>query len=133
MTNSERAAQLLGEAEVIFSEAEGAFQKEKWNLCIRRCQEVVELTLKSLLIQMGKDYPKVHDVAPLVASILREKKLAPAGEFLDWLLEFSAHLASRRAPAFYFEQEYSRADAEEAVAGTHKLFDFVRDFFRANG
>ncbi|MGH9339675.1 MAG: HEPN domain-containing protein [Acidobacteriota bacterium] len=54
MTNSDRAVQLLNEARTILTEAEGLHEKRIWNLCIRRCQEVVALALKALLIQTGE-------------------------------------------------------------------------------
>lgn len=73
MTNSERSSQLFAEAETILKEAERLQQEKNWNLCVRRCQEVVELGLKVMLIQMGKDYPRAHDVAPAVVEALRQR------------------------------------------------------------
>lgn len=132
MTNSQRASQLLAEGEAILKEAKSLFERQIWNLCIRRCQEVVELILKAMLIQMGKDYPKIHDVAPLVVRTLEAMDLEPDAEFSEWLLSFSATLAARRAPAFYFERDYSQAEAEESLEGAHKLLEFVESFFREN-
>ncbi len=56
--------------------------------------------------------------------------MALDSEFTAWLLSFSAQLVSRRAPAFYLEQEYSEPEAKESLQGTLRLFDFVSSFFR---
>jgi len=72
MKNEERADRLLSEAESIFNEIEQALESENWNLTIRRAQEVVELILKGLLAQLGIDYPKVHDVAPIFKRSVEE-------------------------------------------------------------
>ena len=42
-----------------------ALNRQSWNVAIRRAQEVVELSLKSLLKILGVEYPRVHHVAPL--------------------------------------------------------------------
>ena len=62
MNNSELNHRLLTEAELIMEEVKRAFYNRSWNLVVRRAQEVVELSLKSLLKLMGVEYPKTHDV-----------------------------------------------------------------------
>jgi hypothetical protein len=128
MKNIDRANKLLSEADTIFSEIEKPLKSKNWNLAIRRAQEVVELVLKAMLTELGIEYPKIHDIAPLFKKVVEERKIRGYGKFLDWLVEFSADLASKRAPAFYFEAEYKEEDASSAVDGAKRVIDFGKSF-----
>ncbi len=134
MKNTEKADKLFLEVEKIYTEMQNAYTKKYWNLTIRRAQEIVELTLKCLLFQFGVDYPKVHDVAPVFKQTLEKKKIvviSKQNKFLQWLLKFSAKLSIMRAPAFYYEAEYEKADAKEAVEGVDKIIKFAKKIFIA--
>ncbi len=124
MNNQERAEKLLKEAKEVFEELSLSYKRGAWNLCIRRSQEVVELVLKGILNQMGIEYPKEHDVAPLFKKIITEKRIEVDEEFIDWLILFSSSLAEERAPAFYFEDEYNENDAKTAMNGAEKVLNF---------
>lgn len=121
VTNGAQAARLLMEAGAVVEEARGAREKSHYNLAVRRSQEVVELAEKAVLLWAGRDYPHVHDVAPTVKSTLSDRGIALTHEFADWLLEESADLARKRAPAFYGETDMSAADAERAVASAERV------------
>jgi HEPN domain-containing protein len=55
MTNHDSGAQLLQDAELYYEEMQRMFEKERWNIVVRRAQEVVELSLKGILKIMGMD------------------------------------------------------------------------------
>jgi HEPN domain-containing protein len=73
--NQERAEKLLKEAKGVFEELSLSCKRGEWNLSIRRSQDVVELVLKGILNQMGIEYPREHDVAPLFKEIITERKI----------------------------------------------------------
>jgi HEPN domain-containing protein len=107
---------LIREAEAILRrDAEGAVKEGEFNLAVRRAQEVVELTLKGALKILGVDYPKVHDVAPVFSDQLRQKHHIADPAVLQKIEEASLWLAQSRAPSFYFDREYKKDDAEQAV------------------
>lgn len=134
MTNREKASKLLAEAGQIVEGIPDSFKRGHFNLVIRRSQEVVELALKALFCEMGMEYPKIHDVAPLFHKIAIQKGLGVEESFLIWLEEVSSSLASKRAPAFYLEAEYEEEEAREAMDTATKVLDFAKKFvFKAEG
>jgi hypothetical protein len=104
---------------------------KNWNLAIRRAQEVVELVSKAMLAELGVDYPKIHDVAPVLKKAVENRGIKGSEDFFVWLLDFSAKLSARRAPAFYFEAEYTKEDAMIAVKGADKVIKFGRSFIKS--
>ena len=103
------------------------FEKEKWNIVVRKAQEVVELSLKGILKIMGIDFPKVHNVAPLFVNLLQEKGIELGKEVSDRILSISMLLAKDRAPAFYGEKVYSRDDAEIAQNGAKEIVERIKE------
>ncbi len=103
MTNGERADRLYGEARQIAGEMNRALEDEAWNLATRRAQEVLELAIKALLNEMGVDYPKTHDPAPVFAHAIRTRGIEIEAGVLDSLTALSQELAKVRSPAFYQE------------------------------
>jgi len=101
VTNRERADQLFSEASGIIEDMWRALQRARWNLATRRAQEVIELIVKGLLNEMGVEYPRTHDAAPMLAETVRQRHLEADHAFLDWLIVMSARLAQLRGPAFY--------------------------------
>lgn len=126
MTNEERAQRMLRAAEELLAEARQAAGRQSWNLAVRRSQEVVELTLKGLLSLLGADYPKAHDVGEVFKSCVRERLPDVDVRSLDDAVKISADLARKRAPAFYFEEESDRHEAEAALAQAERVSSFGR-------
>jgi HEPN domain-containing protein len=124
MTNKEKADRLLREAGEIYEGIPEFLKRGAFNIVVRRSQEVVELVLKGLLNELGIDYPKEHDVAPLFSEVVRRKKVEVKEDFLEWLKKVSADLASKRAPAFYCEMDYTNDQAEEAREWAEKVLAF---------
>ncbi len=127
MTNHDSGENLLKDAEVYYEEMQRMFEKEKWNIVVRRAQEVVELSLKGILKIMGIDFPKVHNVAPLFVNLLREKGIELGKEVYERILSISLLLAKDRAPAFYGEKVYSREEAEIAQKGAKEIVERINE------
>ena len=69
MTSRDMARSHRRRAARVMREAERLFAEEDWSLCVRRCQEAVELALKALLRAAGAEVPKVHDVSGGLSSV----------------------------------------------------------------
>lgn len=127
MTNKERARFLLTEAAENLEELKRAFEGTSWNRVVRRSQEVVELSLKALFKLMNVEYPKVHDVAPVLEKILLQKGIKIGSQTLQEVKIVSKTLAEKRAPAFYGEIIYDREEAKRAKDGAEKVFRFAEE------
>lgn len=124
MTNFEKAEPLLEEARWILKEARRAFNQHAWNLTMRRAPEVVELVLRATLLEMSLDYPKAHDVGEALGRALKAKGIPVPEKTIRELKEISRKLAAERVPAFYYESEYSQAEAQQAVRWAEKVMRF---------
>lgn len=115
MTNGERADRLADEARYIAGEMKRALDERGWNLATRRAQEVLELVIKALLNEMGIEYPKTHDPAPVFAHAIRARGIDIDAGVLDALVTLSADLARIRGPAFYQEALVTEDQARDWV------------------
>ena len=104
-----------------------ALEAERWNLAVRRAQEVVEPVVKGLLSALGVEYPRTHDPAPLLVSAIRRHGWEADPGFLDWLAGVSDHLAEMRSPAFYHEIEVGEDEARSAVEAADRVLAFGTD------
>ena len=66
MTNEELARGLWRQAESRYRTVQEAIRQEDYAYAIRSAQECVELCLKALLIAVGVDPPKWHDVGSVL-------------------------------------------------------------------
>lgn len=122
MKNKENAQLMLQRAEVILDEARNLRKRGIWNLVMRRCQEAVELALKSALIFVGIQPPRIHDVGPTLKE--HAEKFPPDfRKFIPQLASISRALRAERELSFYGDEEsgvppetlYSADDADEAL------------------
>jgi HEPN domain-containing protein len=124
VTNRERADQLFAEAPAIAEDMQRALERGRWNLAARRAQEVTELVVKGLLNEMGVEYPRTHDPAPVLVETIRRRRVEADPAFLDWLSGLSGRLAEIRGPAFYHEIEVGEAEARAAVGAANRVLSF---------
>lgn len=84
----------------LLKEVETAFEAENNAVCVRRCQEALELSAKAALRRLAMEYPKEHDVSEaLDAAALRfPNELKERSDEIKSLL---TELARVRGPAFY--------------------------------
>lgn len=127
MTNGERADRLVREALQIAGEMKRALDDEAWNLATRRAQEALELMIKALLSQMGVEYPKTHDPAPVFARAVRARGIDVEAGALDSLAVLSQELANIRGPAFYQETTVTDAQARDWVQRVARMLQFADD------
>lgn len=125
MTNFESGENLIADAEIYYEELLRMLEKGRWNIVVRRAQEVVELSLKGILKIMGIDFPKVHNVAPLFINLLHEKGIKLEKEVAEKILFISKLLAKDRAPAFYGEKIFLKEDAERAQKGAKDILEWI--------
>ena len=130
MTNHERAVSIFRGAEWTHRDMERALAEQEWNIAVRRAQEAVELALKGLLALMGVDYPKEHDPADVFARAVREHGLAVEEKTLEEIRIFSARLAHRRAPAFYFEIRVEEQEARQAAKDAAQMLAWAQEWWK---
>ena len=122
MTNTARAKDLLWYAREVLREMREASERGVWNGVVRRGQEALELSLKALLLHLGGDYPREHDVAPAFVRLVGGRGLAVDPDRLERLARASADLARKRAPALYAEIACTAEHARAAVAAAEDAF-----------
>jgi HEPN domain-containing protein len=125
--NFELGNRLLNEAREYYEEMLRAYERESWNVVVRRAQEVVELSLKGLLKMMGIEYPKEHDVGDVFEWACKEKRIEVEIETLDRTKRISSRLARDRAPAFYMERFYTEEQAKETKEGAQQVLEMARE------
>lgn len=125
MRNADLARDYVRRATVRVRALDVLFDGESWADVVRESQEVVELTLKGLLLAAGIDPPRIHDVSEV---LLAERERLPEGvrSDLEMLTAASRELRRDRELAFYGARDltpsdfYSRDDAERARASARR-------------
>ncbi|MEZ8220289.1 HEPN domain-containing protein [Candidatus Fervidibacteria bacterium JGI MDM2 JNZ-1-D12] len=129
-SNFSTAQTLLREAQNCLTEAKRYFAEGDWNFAIRRAQECVELSLKSLLKAGGWEVPKLHDVGAIVVERLRAVNVQVETEMAERVINASERLAQQRAPAFYWEIAFARDDAELAIRDAEFVLAWTQEMLR---
>lgn len=123
MTNKEAGERLIKQAgQILERDLKGAWLAKDYNMTVRRAQEVVELSLKGVLKILGVDYPKVHDVSIIFTEQAVAKHFPAGKDSIQKMAEISSWLAEVRAPSFYFEKDYTEADAQKAFEDATFVF-----------
>lgn len=133
MTNSDMARSYILQAGQILQEAKDLNRRGAWNLVVRRCQEVVELSLKAVLRNAGIETAKLHDVG----SLLRANQAKFPASFrraIGRLGAISRRLRMEREMSFYGDEEtqttpqdlYGKQDAESYLGEAAYVFDRCR-------
>lgn len=133
MTNFDYAKKLASSAAKILSEAERAFKDSDWNYTIRRAQESVELYLKSLLSALNTEFPKVHDIGKICIEKLEQKGVLIDENIKTKVIQISKILSEKRGPAFYWEEDYTEEEAEDALNSAKFIKEFYEDIIKRLG
>lgn len=75
-----------------------------YNLGIYGLEMSVEIALKAVLIALDIDYPKVHDILPIIRSAIKESKSKLPSAFINnesFILDTLRELLKLRGPAGY--------------------------------
>ncbi len=74
-----------------------------------------------MLLWLGVDFPKTHDIGATLRTVLGERRIDVEQDFASWIEAFSADLARKRAPSFYCEQDFEEHDARSAIEGAVRM------------
>jgi HEPN domain-containing protein len=137
MTNGELAEGLFRQAKSRYKTMNAALQEEDYAYVIRTAQECVELCLKALLISVGVDPPKWHDVGTI---LLDHASRFPSidKKAVEEMAFISRNLRGDREKSMYGDditglppdRLYSKLDAEMASAWAEKVYSIVSPFFK---
>ncbi|MFQ6014546.1 MAG: HEPN domain-containing protein [Anaerolineae bacterium] len=130
MTNEERAEDFFQGAAWSYQDMKRALDARFWAMALRRAQEVIELSLKGLLLLMGADYPKSHDPAPAFFEVAKARGLEIEPAFEAELRVLSKELAGKRGPAFYREIPVTEEEARRAGEGATKVWEAVQRWWK---
>ncbi|QQG47475.1 MAG: HEPN domain-containing protein [Candidatus Woesebacteria bacterium] len=114
MNNIKRSELLFTAADECVNHAQSSFERNAWNMSIRRSQEAVELELSAILALIGIHYPKDHDQAPLAIRTLKAHDF-DLGQDAEKIERISIDLSRKRGPALHQEEGYEKDDAQKAL------------------
>ncbi len=132
MTNHEFAGSYFRQARSIYCELLEHYEKQEWNLVVRRAQESVELILKGFLREAGIEVPRIHDVGNILKK--EQKKISSKlVKELPRIISLSRRLRQERETSFYGDEEqdlppstlYTQIDADEAKKDVEWLMKFI--------
>jgi HEPN domain-containing protein len=89
---------------------------------IREAQEVVELIQKAMLLRLGIDPPKWHDVIDIILEN-KEKLPTDLSQKLSSLRKDAKWLRTQREISFY-----SKEDADRAITTAQEFFSLLEGF-----
>jgi len=135
MTNEDLAQGLFRQATSRYKTMNEAFQNGDYAYVVRTAQECVELCLKALLITVGIDPPKWHDVG----NILQEHSsrfLTIGKQVIDEMAFISRNLRGDREKSMYGDDVlrlppdrlYSKFDAEMVKTWATRVFSTCSQF-----
>lgn len=138
MQSSDLALDYVRRAAVRVEALDVLFDRESWADVVRESQETVELALKSLLLAVKIDPPRVHDVSDV---LLAERDRLPRALLpeLERLAAASRQLRRDRELAFYGAADltpsgfYTKKDAEAARASARETVQLVEPHVRLTG
>ncbi len=137
MVNEELANSYLRRAKIRFEVLQEFLKRDDFADTIREAQEIVELVQKAILIKIGVQPPKWHDVGS--SSIIDQHidKFPPeVRDKLRTLNKEAKWLRSQREIAFYGDMDlipeeiYTREDALKAVGIAEGYLSVVRSLSR---
>jgi HEPN domain-containing protein len=109
VTNTKAARVDLQMATRIIDEAHRDLEEEQYYRAVRKCQEVVELALKALLMFKGiAGYPKSHDIGKFVIDSLKDDL---DSSLLEEMARASDELTKERARSFYATAKWFPTEA----------------------
>lgn len=105
MTNSVLAQSYLEKAKAQSKTIPVLMSEKAYSNVIRECQEIVELSLKAMLRQVGIEPPKYHDVGPFLLD--HAEKFPPhLRGSLSRLADISGYLRKERELSFYGDIDF---------------------------
>ncbi len=106
---------LFSAAKESLAQAEFSFNRDSYNLVVRRAQEAIELLLSGVLASFGVHYPKDHDQAPMAIRVLKSNGFEFEKEIEEKIQKISIDLSRKRGPALHQEEGFDKKTAEQAI------------------
>jgi len=98
--------QFYGKADPVLREARKYVESFDWDWAVRRSQEALELSIKSIFRFIRKDYPKDHDLEKHLYEIAKKlKEYDVTAEEVALMVLANATLTLWRLPAFYGDEK----------------------------
>ena len=134
MKSVEVAKSLLNQSIRRIETAERELRDGSLAYSIRSSQEAVELGLKAALRLLGIEYPKKHDVSPV---LIKFRDRFPQWFPVDKLAGISRKLAEKREPAMYGDELsmtpadllFNKSEAEESLEMAKETLEAVKKLF----
>ncbi len=128
------ARDYLKRAKIRLEVLEIFYEKGDYPDVVREAQEIVELSLKAVLRNLGVEVPKLHDVGKILE---KYKDILPKEikENLDKIKRISKRLRKERALSFYGAEdfipleEYDKEDAKKAIEDAKFIVKVVMKSF----
>jgi len=130
------ASSYISQAEERLNLAKIEYERKKYNIVVRLCQESVELSLKACLRLVNIEPPKFHDVGPILKN--------NADKFPQWFKEkidifasYSRSLRKERELSMYGDEEtntppellYSDYDAQQSIKMAEEVLEYARKLY----
>jgi len=143
MSNVELARSAIKRAGRWLQSAKRALEDRRWDDVVYSSQMTAEFSAKAVLIALGVDYPKEHDVSTAFEELSKRADLP--SDFKASIrdsAETIAELAELRGLAGYgfeagIDAEYFKEYAPEALSGAKRLYDrclmLLRSLFPQTG
>jgi HEPN domain-containing protein len=134
MTNIDLAMSYMIKARNRLELLDVLLAKRAFSDVIREAQEIVELATKAMLRRVGIDPPKWHDVGEILLDNAC-RFLPEVKSRLSQVAEISKSLRVDRELSFYGDidfiptEEYTRQDAEKAIADTSFVMEVANTVF----
>lgn len=130
------ALSYIKQARSIFKEVDIHYSDKEWNLVVRRCQEIVELSLKAFIRSVGLEVPHRHDIG-FVFIKNRDKLPNTIKPHTERIIQVWRDLSRDREISFYgdesteisAQESYFQSDAEKSMRESKEIFDLVNNFF----
>jgi hypothetical protein len=135
MNTKDMAVDYIKRAENCLTECENAFEEDDFARTVRRAQECIELSVKSVLRAIGIEFPKEHDISDLLVTL--------NFKFPNWfkqkivkIAKIMAEITPKRGPAMYgFEKElvppskiFSKKDGMNARKDAQFVYRYCKKF-----
>lgn len=125
----------LKRAEKRIKTLEFLYNLEDYADVVREAQETVELLLKGLIMMVGLEVPKVHDVSRFIEPHLELFPKVIVENFQS-IKKISRTLRKERELSFYGtldwipSEEYNSEDAERAISWAKKIYQWVKAAYK---
>jgi HEPN domain-containing protein len=132
------AAAYLEQAGARLQAARRALRSGNHPFTVRLAQECVELSLKAALRLYGVEYPREHDLKPVLLAV-RERFPPWFRRKVESLAEISSRLASERGPSMYGDEErgvpptqlFHEDRAREALGEAERVYGECSRLYRS--